>query len=657
MDYREAIQFLYGLRTFGLKLGLETTQRLAALAGNPHDRLAFIHVAGTNGKGSTCAMLEAIYRAAGLRVGLYTSPHLLSFAERIQVNRNCIAREDVARLVAALRDWIETPGHFESPPSFFEVVTVMALKYFVDQRCDLVIWETGLGGRLDATNIVTPLASVITNVQLDHQQWLGDTIPQIAREKAGIIKPGVPIITGAEGEALEVVRETARLAPAPLHVVTLAEAAALSDGQISLAGQHQKQNAALAARTVQELQPRIPVPERALREGLAETQWAGRWQSVTRDNGQTIILDGAHNPAGAEMLAQVWRSELFGKRAALILGMMRDKDCAALCEILAPLASILFITPLASERSADPETLAEFCRKANRAAPAVVCRDAADALNRSSGERMVIAAGSLYLVGEMLELLGAAPGGDERALNEYGMALGRTLPVRAVTFDAGGTLLQPWPSVGEVYRRIAQRHGIATSAERLDRQFAAAWKERKSFGYARADWSELVKQTFAGVASAEDCERFFPELYEAFADPGAWRVFDDVVPCLERLKASGAKLGVISNWDERLRPLLGKLGLSRYFDEIIISCEAGVAKPDPGIFRLAAQRLQVPSGALLHVGDSRSEDAEGAKGAGCQALLLTRAGDGSEGGGIRSLAEVLAPRRHIRRGQGVSKLT
>src|SRR6059058_3021051 len=236
MTYREAIQFLYDLRWFGTKLGLSNTFKLAALADDPQRGLRFIHVAGTNGKGSTCAMLESIYRAAGLRVGLFTSPHLVSFRERIQVNRELISEADVVRLVAELREQCETGfqpvSTVKSPepeqgdrrdacPTFFEVVTVMALRYFAEQQCDLVIWETGLGGRLDATNIVTPLASVITNIQLDHQEWLGQTIREIAREKAGIIKPNIPIITAAEEpDALKVIGQTARDNNAPLTIVT-----------------------------------------------------------------------------------------------------------------------------------------------------------------------------------------------------------------------------------------------------------------------------------------------------------------------------------------------------------------------------------------------------------------------------------------------------
>src|ERR1051325_1190805 len=184
MTYPEAIQFLYDLQLFGARLGLDAPRALAAWAGNPQDKLRFIHVAGTNGKGSTCAMLESIYRTAGVRVGLFTSPHLVSFRERIQVSRQPISDPNVARLVEEMRDLLREFSA-EHHPTFFEVVTVMALRYFAEQKCDLVIWETGLGGRLDATNIVTPLASVITNIQLDHQQLLGNTIEQIAAEKAG----------------------------------------------------------------------------------------------------------------------------------------------------------------------------------------------------------------------------------------------------------------------------------------------------------------------------------------------------------------------------------------------------------------------------------------------------------------------------------------
>jgi dihydrofolate synthase/folylpolyglutamate synthase len=481
MNYSEAIRFLYDLRLFGAKFGLENTFKLAALAGHPQDRLRFIHVAGTNGKGSTCAMLESIYRAAGLRVGLFTSPHLVSFRERIQVNRQLISETEVVHLVEELRKQSRAgvpPAHFldakpsdaapmdrrDACPTFFEFITVMALKYFTEQKCDLVIWETGLGGRLDATNIVTPLASIITNIQFDHQQWLGDTLEKIAAEKAGIIKPGVPIITAEEEpEALAVIEKTAREKSAPL--VKVGQASSLSPSEetkkletgkmpvLPLPGAHQLINAALTLATVETLQGKIPVGAASVCTGLETVNWPGRLQLVTLPNGQRILLDGAHNVAGAKALREALSScissfSLSGgtlkrelQRAVseqpslgssgsawtgapgkitLILGVLQDKDWRHICETLAPLAARIFTVPVASERTADARELAAACRAANPAAEIDACNSLRSALNLAAGDRFVVVTGSLYLVGEALELLGLSPAtGDERALNEW----------------------------------------------------------------------------------------------------------------------------------------------------------------------------------------------------------------------------------------------
>ncbi len=509
MTYAEAIQFLYGLRLFGAKFGLENTLRLAALAGHPQDRLRFIHVAGTNGKGSTCAMLESIYRAAGLRVGLFTSPHLVSFRERIQVNRQLISEDDVVRLVGELcrtgvapvsiqkvpKSKTKDGDRRDACPTFFEFVTVMALKFFAEQRCDLVIWETGLGGRLDATNIVTPLASVITNIQFDHQQWLGDTLEKIAAEKAGVIKPGVPILTAAdELEALAVIEKTAREKNAPLIKVGQAsrlfpseETNKLETGKmpvLPLLGDHQKLNAALALATVGILQNQISASDAAIHTGLETVSWPGRLQLITRDSGQKILLDGAHNVAGAKVLREAlssWSSSfsLFGgmlkrelqragsdqpslgsfrlrtaspgqvgragtgapQKFTLILGILGDKDWRHICETLAPMAARIFTVPVASERTAGVRELAAACRAANPAAEVTACASLSEALNCLSvrgidradlpvsldarqrvpaSDPLIVVTGSLYLVGEALELLGLAPAaGSERALNEW----------------------------------------------------------------------------------------------------------------------------------------------------------------------------------------------------------------------------------------------
>jgi dihydrofolate synthase / folylpolyglutamate synthase len=429
MTYPEAIEFLYRLRLFGLKLGLENTLRLAELAGNPQHRLRFIHVAGTNGKGSTCAMLEAVYRAAGLRTGLFTSPHLVSFSERIQVDRQPIARDDVVRLVERARDRM---GQFVSDhhPTFFEVIVILALEYFVEQRCDLVIWETGMGGRLDATNIVTPLAALITNIQFDHQKWLGNTRAEIAAEKSGIVKPGIPVLTATdEPDALEVIRHTARAQKAPLTIVDQQHPAFARASRLPapLPGEHQQLNAALAVATVDVLRPRIAVTEDQLRTGLAHVHWPGRLQLVLRPDNHRLLLDGAHNLAGVASLEHSLTRYYPGVPMTLVLGILEDKDWPPMVDVLAPLARRILCVPVRSERSASPEGLAEACRQSNPRAQVQVCGSVQEALAHSVADAFTLVAGSLYLVGEVMELLGLSPNesGSEAHLNESFIKPGR----------------------------------------------------------------------------------------------------------------------------------------------------------------------------------------------------------------------------------------
>lgn len=423
LAFSGAIEFLSSLRWFGAKFGLAHTLKLAALAGNPEHHLRFVHVAGTNGKGSTCAMLESIYRAAGLRVGLFTSPHLVAFGERIQVDRQFIPEAEIAALAAEMKPWMALFPP-EDHPTLFEVVTVMALRYFAAQKCDLVIWETGLGGRLDATNIVQPLVSVITNIQYDHQAYLGKSLASIAAEKAGIIKPGIPVITGTDApEALEVIRRTARQVNAPLTVVPAASAhqPPLDTLSLPLLGEHQKMNAAVALAVVRTLGSIVPCPDSAIRAGLSSLYWPGRLQLATRPSGQTILLDGAHNLSGAESLAAALRTYFPAAKPALILGILRDKDWSHMCEILAPLGCRVLLVPVPSERSAEPHGLAESCRRANPRVEVSECSSLSGALALCAQDSFVAIAGSLYLIGEALELLGLSPAGfpGQRALNEW----------------------------------------------------------------------------------------------------------------------------------------------------------------------------------------------------------------------------------------------
>ena len=407
---------------FGANFGLENTHKLAALADNPQEKLRFIHVAGTNGKGSTCAMLESIYRAAGLRIGLFTSPHLVSFRERIQVNRQLISKTDLVQLVKEIQPLLkEFPA--DNHLTLFEVVTVIALKYFAEQKCDLVIWETGLGGRLDATNIVTPLASVITNIAFDHEQWLGDTLGKIAAEKAGIIKPGVPVETAAtQPEVLAVIQKTANEKNAPLTLVTADEIKSRLAGTLAppLFGEHQKLNAALAVATVDVLQKQISVSAENIRTGLASVNWPGRLQLIQKPNGQKILLDGAHNLAGVEALRAALERDFTKTRPLLIFGALGDKNWSGICRLLAPLADKIVTVPVASERAANANELAQVFRAANPRATVVATANLSHALNASKDAPFVVITGSLYLIGEALELLGLSPAtAEERGLNDW----------------------------------------------------------------------------------------------------------------------------------------------------------------------------------------------------------------------------------------------
>ena len=437
MTYAEAIQFLYGLQIFGANFGLENTRKLAALVGNPQDKLRFIHVAGTNGKGSTCAMLESIYRAAGLRVGLFTSPHLVSFRERIQINRQLILESELVRLVEEIQPLLKQfPA--DNHLTLFEVVTVMALKFFAEQRCDLVIWETGLGGRLDATSIVTPLTSVITNIALDHQQWLGDTLEKIAAEKAGIIKPGVPVATATDApEALAVIEKIAREKNAPLTIVGRDAALRRPDSAarclyLSLLGDHQQTNATLALVTAEVLQKQIPVAEEKIRVGLANVNWPGRLQLIEKPDGQKILLDGAHNVAGAEALRAALKKILPERAQSFIFGAFwgtsNGRKFATRWHRSPPKFSPCRSPANARRTEANWQTV---FRSANPAAKVFVCDSLKDAFEKNGSrgrspyqaENLIVVTGSLYLVGEALERLGLSPATTgERGLNEWSAA-------------------------------------------------------------------------------------------------------------------------------------------------------------------------------------------------------------------------------------------
>lgn len=388
MTYSDAISFLSSIRVFGQQLGLETMRALLRQMGNPHESLRFLHIAGTNGKGSVAAMSQSVLTAAGYRTGLYTSPHLVSFCERIQMDGQLIPETEVARLVQTIQPlFSSTPRH----PTLFEIVTAMALQYFREQQADVVVWEVGLGGRLDATNVVTPLVSVITNIGFDHTQYLGHSLAEIAAEKAGIIKPGVPVVTAAEGEALEVIRQVCAERGAPLTVVRGGV------NRTPLLGPHQAINCAVAEAALRA--SGLKITEEQMQRGLAQTHWPGRFEIVRQK--PLTILDGAHNPHGAAALAATLREQCGNRKVTLILGVLRDKDYPAVCRILASLAARIFCVPVPNERTAAPEEIARACLPFE----ARVCRTLDEAFQNASDADVMVITGSLFLVGEAMARL------------------------------------------------------------------------------------------------------------------------------------------------------------------------------------------------------------------------------------------------------------
>ena len=387
----EALDWLHASESTGIKLGLENTNRLLAACGHPERRTRFLHVAGTNGKGSTCAMLDAILRCAGFRTGLYTSPHLIDFRERIRVDGEMIPRENLAKGLTRLR---EALGSWDHAPTFFEITTVLALDHFVRAGCDIVVLETGMGGRLDSTNAVTPLVSTITPIDMDHMQWLGDTLEKIASEKAGIIKPGIPVVTAPQQPAAaEVLRQTAAERGAEIRIVS--EPCSHS---LSMAGSHQKWNAALAVETLRA--SGLEIPESAIRKGLLQTEWPARFQRIGR-----FIVDGAHNAHSAAALAKTWCEVFADRHATVVFGALADKDYPEILALLQPIAAQFLFVPVDNPRSESTAALAPLVSRPTQIHTALepALRAALDLPDP------VLVTGSLFLAGEALRLFAQNP--------------------------------------------------------------------------------------------------------------------------------------------------------------------------------------------------------------------------------------------------------
>jgi len=431
MTYKEALSWLYSLQRFGIKLGLENIRRLlAALSRSGGFQAAVgdleialpwkvIHIAGTNGKGSVCAMVDSICRAQGHRTGLFTSPHLVTFRERIRVNGEMVSENAAANGLTTVRNLI---ADWDPHPTFFEVTTALAVKHFSESKIDVAILETGIGGRLDATNAIQSDVSVITQIDFDHQEWLGNTLAEIASEKAGIIKRGIPVVSAPQLlEAEQVIRARAIECEAPLQVVT----ESYGRSPIALRGEYQKQNAAVAIAAIHAAQ--IDIDDKATARGLATIDWPARFQKWD----DRTIIDGAHNPAAARMLAETWR-EFFGvHKATLVLAVLSDKDLRGICEALAPIADSVVLPRIRSDRAAAPEKLAKIFEsvvsvcgagaspagnpEAVRGCPTIsITPSVAEALALARAKaNPILIAGSLHFAGEVLAYLRGEPGAFE----------------------------------------------------------------------------------------------------------------------------------------------------------------------------------------------------------------------------------------------------
>jgi dihydrofolate synthase / folylpolyglutamate synthase len=430
----DAIAYLFSLETLGIKLGLENIRRVSSALGDPQEAFQSLIVGGTNGKGSVAAMAAAALRASGRRTGLYTSPHLTDLAERFVIDGRPAAPGSLLEAAAAVRaasEGLVTAGALPAPPTFFEATTAVAFEVFRRSRVEIAVLEVGLGGRFDATNIVTPAAAAITSIDLDHTDLLGPTLEDIATEKAGIIKAAVPVVVGERKPGPRAVIEAAsaeRGAPfvaafdgvnldarmdAGRATIDLATPCNTYRGvRLALAGRHQIDNAVVAVRLLETLgQAGLGVPRKAIVAGLERVVWPARLEPIDAAQigrpGRTVLLDAAHNPAGARALA-AYLAEWHADGVPIVFGAMQDKDVAGMLSALAPQASRFHVTRARTSRAMDPAVLAEVARREATGIPVEVhasARAALEAAVAPAESVTVVCAGSIFLVGEARAIL------------------------------------------------------------------------------------------------------------------------------------------------------------------------------------------------------------------------------------------------------------
>ncbi len=409
---------MYGLRRFGIILGLETIKRILSALGNPQENFTSIHVAGTNGKGSVASALSSILHESGYKVGLYTSPHLVRFNERICINNCQISDADVVKSYKA----VQQVHHGDRSPTFFEFATAMALYEFGRQKVEWAVIETGMGGRYDATNIITPAISIITNVSMEHRDYLGNTLAQITREKAGIIKQRTPVVTAVkQKQAQSVVQRVAHKKSAPVFMlgkdftVRRNRTGYFSyygientwhDLQTPLLGHYQVQNAALALAASELLNKlKAEISFKSIKNGLTKTRWPGRLEIVS--DKPLVILDGAHNLIAARNLSKFLAANLVNRRIILVVGILDDKPYESMLKSLLPVCSRAIITRAKTDRALPPQKLYATAKKiiSDVTTVADVAKAAKHAIETAGPDDVVCIAGSLYVVGEAKEAI------------------------------------------------------------------------------------------------------------------------------------------------------------------------------------------------------------------------------------------------------------
>ncbi|MCC0709215.1 bifunctional folylpolyglutamate synthase/dihydrofolate synthase [Clostridioides sp. ES-S-0190-01] len=429
MKYEEALEYISQTNKFGIRLGLENIGKLLELLGNPQETLNIIHVAGTNGKGSVCSFISNILRESGYKVGLYTSPYLETFTERIRVNGENIPQEDVARIIGLIKEKIEvmvSQGY--AYPTEFEVVTAMAFYYYSEQKLDFVALEVGLGGRYDATNIITKsLVSVITSISLDHTGILGDTIEKIAYEKAGIIKEnGIVLVYDQTDEAKDVIKSVCKEKNAKYIEVNFDDinikksninsqiydcnimGETYKNLEIMLIGEHQINNSILAMsvlKYLKDIKKLDNISEESIRKGLITTKWPGRIEKIKES--PIFIIDGAHNEDGAKSLAKALDKHFKDKKLTLLIGMLEDKDIDGVLDILMPKFSKVVTTTPNNPRAINSDILKEKILK--YVSDVTSKHEIEDAVNytleTSNKDDIIISAGSLYMIGTVRTLV------------------------------------------------------------------------------------------------------------------------------------------------------------------------------------------------------------------------------------------------------------